>query len=169
MAETAPSPVIGLTQPPSDLNIDAGTSYDAMASDTSSGSNRSDGSSRGRTRRLKRPPMSSRKSSGTIIVPRDRSTNSDTAPEEYPPDDARAMSPRRNSEETEAMEEATKKSLRENARQVQLSLREIAESLELVRQSHSHLQRQNEMLQDYIGGLTRSMSRSEGSSKRGKK
>ena len=45
-----------------------------------------------------------------------------------------------------------------NARQTQLNLLEIAESIELVRQSHDQLQRQNEMLQDYIGGLTRSMS-----------
>jgi len=112
--------------------------------------------------------MANRKSSGTIIVPRDRSANSDTDPAEYPPDDARAMSPRRNSEETEAMEEAMRANLRENARQTQLNLLEIAESIELVRQSHAQLQRQNEMLQDYIGGLTRSMSQTAAPGKSGK-
>jgi len=96
-----------------------------------------------------------------MIVPRDQNANSDAAPEEYPPDDARAMSPRRGSEETEAMEATTRANLREKARQTQLNLLEIAESIELVRQNHQSLQRQNEMLQDYIGGLTRSMSKTD--------
>lgn len=57
-----------------------------------------------------------------------------------------------------------------DARETQLTLLEIAESIELVRQSHSQLQRQNEMLQDYIGGLTRSMSQPQSrSGKAGKK
>ena len=47
-----------------------------------------------------------------------------------------------------------------HARQVQLNLLEIAESIELVKADHDKLEKQNLALQDYIGGLTRSMSRS---------
>ena len=43
---------------------------------------------------------------------------------------------------------------------VQLGLLEIAESIELVKADHDKLEKQNLALQDYIGGLTRSMSKS---------
>ena len=68
-------------------------------------------SDRGRSSRPKRPPFLTRKSSGTIIVPRSHSSRDE--PEEYPPDDARAMSPRRDSAETERLEVATRSALRE--------------------------------------------------------
>ena len=42
---------------------------------------------------------------------------------------------------------------------MQLNLLEIAESIELVKADHNKLERQNAALQDYIGGLTRSMSK----------
>ena len=46
-----------------------------------------------------------------------------------------------------------------HARQLQLSLLEIAESIEMVKADHDKLEKQNLALQDYIGGLTRSMSK----------
>ena len=52
--------------------------------------------------RLARPLLGSRKSSGTIIIPRDSPTV-EVKDEQYDPDDARAMSPRRNSEEIDKM------------------------------------------------------------------
>ena len=61
--------------------------------------------------RPQRPKFISRNSS-SMIVPRTH-TNIDNAEENYPAGDARAMSPRRNSEETEAMEEATRTVVRE--------------------------------------------------------
>ena len=54
-----------------------------------------------------------------------------------------------------------------HARQVQLSLLEIAESIEMVKQDHDKLEKQNVALQDYIGGLTRTLSK--GQVKSGKK
>ncbi|KAI4140090.1 MAG: hypothetical protein LQ340_007925 [Diploschistes diacapsis] len=113
-----------------------------------------------------RPKLGGRNSS-TMIVPRSRA-NEEDAEQDFPPGDARAMSPRRNSEETEAMEEATRSVVRGHARQVQLSLLEIAESIEMVKQDHDKLEKQNAALQDYIGGLTRSMSKGQGG-KSGKK
>lgn len=54
-----------------------------------------------------RPKFSGRKSSGTMIIPRDFKKD-DTPQDEYPPDDARAMSPRRNSVDTEKLSNATR-------------------------------------------------------------
>jgi hypothetical protein len=45
---------------------------------------------------------------------------------------------------------------------------EIAESIELVRSDHDKLEKQNLALQDYIGGLTRSLAKGDVSGK-GKK
>lgn len=97
---SAPTPDIGT------LSRNDSISGASSSSDSSSG----DDSDRGRSH-LARPRMSSRKSSGTIIVPRNHQPVADA--EDYPPDDARAMSPRRNSEETEAMGEATRSAVRE--------------------------------------------------------
>lgn len=51
--------------------------------------------------RFSRPKLTSRKSSGTIIIPREADVT--TPLRDYPPDDARAMSPRRSSSETEKL------------------------------------------------------------------
>jgi len=113
-------------------------------------------SSRGRNTR----PKTSRNGS-SIIIPRTASAIQEDE-QDYPPGDAGAMSPRRGSEETDVMEEATRCAVREQARQLQLSLLEIAESIELVKADHDKLEKQNLALQDYIGGLTRSMSKGAG-------
>jgi len=97
--------------------------------------------------------------SSSMIVPAGHPTvdTQDT----FDPDDARAMSPRRSSAECDEMSNAARLSVREHARQAQLGLLEIAESIELVRHDHDRLERQNLALQDYIGGLTRSMSKND--------
>lgn len=61
--------------------------------------------------RSTRPKLVSRVSS-SIIVPRSQA-NPEDEQVEYPPGDARAMSPRRNSEETEKIEEETRSVVRE--------------------------------------------------------
>lgn len=107
-------------------------------------------SSRGRT------PLRSVESTGEIKS------------ESFPPGDARGMSPRRSLPECGALEESTRAAVRQYARQMQLDLLEIAESIELVRADHDKLEKQNLALQDYIGNLTRSVGR-EGPKKSGKK
>jgi len=57
-----------------------------------------------------RPKLHTRKSSGTIIVPRD-DPNVEIADEEYDEGDARAMSPRRSSEELDRMEDSARQAL----------------------------------------------------------
>lgn len=51
----------------------------------------------------RRPRLPSRKSSGTIIVPRDSAAASEPADTRIEPGDVRAMSPRRTSEDIEAI------------------------------------------------------------------
>lgn len=48
-----------------------------------------------------------------------------------------------------------------HARTLQSGLNALAEKIELVKSDHEKLERQNVALQDYIGGLTRSMSRTD--------
>jgi hypothetical protein len=57
-----------------------------------------------------RPKLHTRKSSGTIIVPRD-DPNVEIAEEEYDEGDARTMSPRRSSEELDRMEDNARAAL----------------------------------------------------------
>ena len=64
------------------------------------------------SKRLSRPQIGSRKSSGTLIVPRD-SASVEVKDEQYDADDARAMSPRRTSEEIERMGHETKQAYKE--------------------------------------------------------
>lgn len=67
----------------------------------------------GRTKqRLTRPPLGTRKSSGTIIIPRDSPTV-EIPYEQYDEDDARAMSPRRQGKELQKMEDDARKALEE--------------------------------------------------------
>ena len=54
-----------------------------------------------------RPKSIGRQPSGSIIIPRD-AVPMPTPQGEYPPDDARAMSPRRTSEETDKLGEETR-------------------------------------------------------------
>lgn len=59
---------------------------------------------------LQRPKMPNRKSSGTIIVPRD-APDIEAEDEEYESGDARTMSPRRTSEEVDKLEESARQAL----------------------------------------------------------
>jgi len=65
------------------------------------------------TKSLSRPPLANRNSSGTIIVPSD-SANVETRAEQYDADDARAMSPRRNSDEVTKMGDDARQALEES-------------------------------------------------------
>lgn len=48
-----------------------------------------------------------------------------------------------------------------HAMTLQSGLNALAEKIEAVKSDHDKLERQNVALQDYIGGLTKSMSRSD--------
>jgi len=107
---------------------------------------------------MDRPRLGDRQRSNTIIVPKGRDVVQTEKPS-YPPDDARAMSPRRNSEDIERLERGVRESLKEQARNLQSSLAALAEKIDEVKSDHDKLENENRFLQDYIGGLTRTMSK----------
>jgi len=110
-----------------------------------------------RKSRADRPRLASRKPSASILVPRDH-PEIEIEEEEFPPDDARAMSPRRNSADVERLGKEARATLQQQARTLQSSLQALAERIDEVKSDHDKLESENKFLQDYIGGLTRTMS-----------
>ncbi|MCJ1257570.1 hypothetical protein MMC24_005396 [Lignoscripta atroalba] len=161
MASPAVTTTSSTTHPTSNLDSDG-------PSNTSSDNDEHDTQRISRSLHVSRPKFGSRKSSGTIIVPRDH-PHVQAQHEEYPPEDARAMSPRRSSEETEKLGQETRIAVQEHARSLQSGLNALAERIESVKSDHDKLEKQNIALQDYIGGLTRSMSRTDITSTKAKK
>lgn len=117
--------------------------------------------------------MAERQRSSSIIIPKGLDVYQRERPQ-YAPDDARAMSPRRTSEDLERLEVDVRKSLQEyvlciitqrmtnfysKAHTLQSSLRALAHRIDEVRQDHDRLENENRLLQDYIGEVTRSMSK----------
>lgn len=118
--------------------------------------------------KLSRPRLGSRKSSGTIIIPRD-SPQVELKEEEYDDGDARTMSPRRSSEEIEKMGQDARQALIEQAKALQASLLEIVDRVEIVKSEHEKLEGGNRFLQSYIGELMQtSKMTSVGAAKGGK-
>merc|ERR1712000_117017 len=99
-----------------------------------------------------RPRLPSRQSSGPLVVPRDSSA---VGPVEshYGPDDVRAMSPRRTSEDIDKMGKEAREELRKHAQALQDSLLTIFNRIEAVREEHDKLDSNNKFLQKYIGDL----------------
>ncbi|KAI5463572.1 hypothetical protein BGZ63DRAFT_422910 [Mariannaea sp. PMI_226] len=99
-----------------------------------------------------RPSLPTRKSSGTMVVPRD---SSDVGPVEsnYGPDDVRAMSPRRTSEDLDKIGKEAREEMRKHAKALQDSLITIFNRIEAVREEHDKLDNNNKFLQKYIGDL----------------
>ncbi|KAI4861762.1 hypothetical protein F4820DRAFT_49619 [Hypoxylon rubiginosum] len=99
-----------------------------------------------------RPRLPNRKSSGTLIVPRDSSQVGPLEPD-LEPDDVRAMSPRRTSEDIEVMGREARAELHKHARALQDSLLMIFNRIEAVKEEHDKLDNHNKFLQKYIGDL----------------
>lgn len=79
------------------------------------------------------------------------------------------MSPRRNSADVERLGQEARQSLKDHAQNLQSSLAALAERIDEVKSDHDKLESENKFLQDYIGGLTRTMSKGEIGSGKGKK
>ncbi|KAK2757020.1 hypothetical protein FQN54_004989 [Arachnomyces sp. PD_36] len=146
---TAPVPAM----PPandSNVNVSSLSSSSSSISDTE----------HDRRSRADRPRMASRKPSASILVPRDH-PEIEIEKEDFPPDDARAMSPRRNSADVERLGKEARETLQQQAKTLQSSLQALAERIDEVKSDHDKLESENKFLQDYIGGLTRTMSKGE--------
>ncbi|KAM3070851.1 hypothetical protein ACMFMG_009769 [Clarireedia jacksonii] len=133
---------------PSMVNSSTSSSMDESGGTTPANSSTS------HTPTLKRPKLGTRKSSGTIIVPREHPrVELKEGDEVFDEDDARAMSPRRNSEDLEKMSQDARAQLNEHARLLQQSLLEIFNRIEAVKEEHDKLDNNNKFLQKYIGDL----------------
>ncbi|OAA52832.1 hypothetical protein BBO_00673 [Beauveria brongniartii RCEF 3172] len=114
-----------------------------------------------------RPRLPSRKSSGPLVVPRD---SSEVGPVDshFGPDDVRAMSPRRTSEDIDKLGKEAREELHRHAKALQESLIDIFNRIEAVREEHDKLDSNNKFLQKYIGDLM-STSKITASTSRAKK
>lgn len=182
-------------RPASPEDNEQGPSYRSSSASSSSSSETDQPRSRSSLRRSRgqRPGMSSHNSSSSIIISKDKEIFQRDRPT-YPPDDARAMSPRRTSHDLERLSEMARESLKEcvspsiavrilttssmtlpsrlllfpivpantvscsQARTLQSSLQALADRIDEVKSDHDKLENENRFLQDYIGGLTRTMS-----------
>ncbi|EDN03643.1 predicted protein [Histoplasma mississippiense (nom. inval.)] len=112
--------------------------------------------------RAKRPYLASRRPSASILVPRDH-PEIEIQEEEFPPDDARAMSPRRNPADVERLCREIQEAIqqvdnRRRADTFQSSLQALAEHIDEVKSEHDKLENESRFLQGYIGDLARAMS-----------
>jgi len=89
--------------------------------------------------------MSSRKSSGSMIVSRENSNG--VVGEEYDAGDVRSMSPRRNGAEVDKLGEDARSELIEQAKTLQASLQAIVDRVESVKSEHEKLEGGNKFLQ----------------------
>lgn len=99
-----------------------------------------------------RPRLPNRHSSGTIIVNRD-SSQVGPIDRQFEPDDVRAMSPRRTSEDIENMGKEAREEMQRHAMALQNSLIMIFNRIEAVKEEHDKLDNNNKFLQKYIGDL----------------
>jgi len=130
------------------------TSTTTTSSSSSSSINGDDPPSRISNRTLERPKLGTRKSSGTIIVPREHPrVELKEGDEVFDEDDARAMSPRRSSQDLEKMSQDAREQMNEHAKLLQNSLLEIFNRIEAVKEEHDKLDSNNKFLQKYIGDL----------------
>ncbi|KAK3335877.1 hypothetical protein B0T19DRAFT_22054 [Cercophora scortea] len=114
-----------------------------------------------------RPHLPSRRSSGTMIVPR---ADFVVGPVDLQvgPDDVRAMSPRRTSQDIEMMGQEARAELQRHAKALQDSLITLFNRIEAVKEEHHKLDNNNKFLQKYIGDLM-TTSKITASSSRSKK
>jgi len=108
MATESPSGLPTVNEPAAEADMPSSTSS------SSSSSVHEDRRPRTPQDPLRRPKMTSRKSSGTIIVPREHpKVELGEDDEEFDEDDARAMSPRRSSQDLEKMSQEARAQLSE--------------------------------------------------------
>ncbi|KAK4150166.1 hypothetical protein C8A00DRAFT_18257 [Chaetomidium leptoderma] len=112
-----------------------------------------------------RPKLPSRKSSGTMIVPRDSSAVIEL---HVGPGDVGAMSPRRTSEDIQTLGQEAREELQRHAKALQDSLVTLFNRIEAVKEEHDKLDNNNKFLQKYIGDLM-STSKITSSGSRNKK
>ncbi|PVH71212.1 hypothetical protein DL98DRAFT_383011, partial [Cadophora sp. DSE1049] len=123
---------IDVTAPP----IPSVAQHNTTPSPPLSSSTTSFDSERDRPARLERPKLTSPES--LIIVPRDH-PEIEIQEEEFPPDDARAMSPRRDSADVERLVQEARQALKEQAEISQSSLAVLAQQIDELKRGQDKL------------------------------
>ncbi|KAK5678561.1 hypothetical protein LTS10_009005 [Elasticomyces elasticus] len=147
-------------------SISVPTPYRTSAASLSSSGGSSAAASEDETLRPVRPRLGSRKSSGTIIVPRDQAQA--TIDDDIEDGDVRTMSPRRSSEEVNQLGETARKDMIEQAKVLQTSLQAIVDRVEEVKTEHEKLEGGNKFLQSYIGELMQTSKITSSAPKKGR-
>lgn len=133
------------SQPVPSINAAIVTNIPSLASPTPSSESSSDES------KLERPKIGSRKSSGSMIIPRDSErVELCEGEEEYDDDDVRCMSPKRSPEDVEKLGDDARAQLLEQAKRLQASLMAIVDRVESVKEEHDKLEGGNKFLQQYV-------------------
>ncbi|KAK0929988.1 hypothetical protein LTR29_016895 [Friedmanniomyces endolithicus] len=113
-----------------------------------------------------RPALPTRKSSGTLIMPRDQPQATTDA--HLDSTDVRSMSPRRSSGEVDRFGETARRDLLDRAAVLQMSLQALVERVEAVRSEHERLEGGNRFLQSYIGELMQTSKITSSGGKKGR-
>ncbi|KAI9771148.1 MAG: hypothetical protein M1840_002499 [Geoglossum simile] len=100
----------------------------------------------------RRPKLGLHRHSASIVVDRD-SSQLELTDEVYDEDDARTMSPRRNSQDVQKMGEQARRALEAQAKALHSSLLALVDRVESVKSEHDKLEGENKFLQSYIGEL----------------
>ncbi|OAF58762.1 hypothetical protein VC83_06129 [Pseudogymnoascus destructans] len=87
------------------------------------------------------------------LLYRHRTTECKKGEEVFDKDDARAMTPRRNSDELEKMSQEARVQLSQHAKLLNESLLEIFNCIEAIKEEHDKLDGNNKFLQRYISDL----------------
>jgi hypothetical protein len=111
-SQNSSGPISSAPRPSKHLDDEVGRSGSVDGDGGASASNSSSESESAGPKKMKlqRPQLPTRKSSGTIIVHRD-DPNIQLVDEDYGPEDARTMSPRRTSEEVDRLGENARQAL----------------------------------------------------------
>ncbi|QDS70826.1 hypothetical protein FKW77_004965 [Venturia effusa] len=165
------SPTSSVPHPPAQ-DFDGGSAHHPDDYYSSAASSRSGSTSETEdkitSKKMSRPRLHTRKSSGTIIVPSHAKVEIEEYDEEYDENDARTMSPRRSSEEVDRLEAGAKQAMIEQARQLQASLLSLCERVDSVKAQHEKLEGGNAFLQSYIGELMQTSKITSASVAKGK-
>jgi len=148
-SETSALPSI--TTAPTHIEFSRASESPLSSADSSAVASEDDSLRPSNSNRLSRPRLGSRKSSGTMIVPRESTEM--VVDDDIEEGDVRTMSPRRNSEEVDKLGEEARKDLIQQAKVLQTSLQAIVDKVETVKTEHEKLEGGNKFLQSYIGEL----------------
>lgn len=117
---------------------------------------------------MERPRLANIKPSNSMIVPKSHS-QLELHEGNYPPDDPRSMSPRRNPEEIERLLKKVRSTAKKRREESQSTFKTVTEQLNGLREENDKLKNENKSLQDYVEALRGTKPKEDLGSSRTKK